>query len=568
MPKLRTLEICGFRSFVSEQRLTFESNLSLIWASNSQGKTSIAEAIEFLFTGTTNRRELLGGAKSEFEGMLRNVHLASDASVWVKATIADDAGNEHIACRTLVSDYTAEKECTSELTIDGVSAPDLSALGLTLFDPPLRAPVLLQHSLRFALSARPQDRADYFKGLLEVQDLDRLAELVDAQVANLKPVSTEFTLKLGELTESGKLSTLRADLNASALTDAEVETILGTAVSTALGDLGEDDGATLSVAERAEALRVALEARRQTTFPVGDYAVGPALAPLPQPTLEKLIDYQALAEAVETEAESLRNLFEAVLAIPTLAHTESHIDCPVCETPDALTPERISTMREKVAEAQGLRAAQKVAQTELDGCVASLNVLDAACGNLVPRFARPAEAELSDREAVLIELIGSPELHRTAFDDATALDTANAAVVQASQALRVALREVKTAVEQAKKVDVESLVTLTSATNDAVAATAGPRTKSEVAVVALLVQVKEAIDKRQGLDQWRGLTESTADYARFAGALRAGARSGHGPRAVRAGGQGDRGRQAQGLRRQVQGYECRDQSLVGIAAPR
>ena len=114
MPKLRTLEICGFRSFASEQRLTFKKqSLSLIWASNSQGKTSIAEAIEFLFTGTTNRRELMGGAKSEFKGMLRNVHLDPKASVWVKATITDDAGTEHVACRTLVSDYTAEKECAS-----------------------------------------------------------------------------------------------------------------------------------------------------------------------------------------------------------------------------------------------------------------------------------------------------------------------------------------------------------------------------------------------------------------------------------------------------------------------
>ena len=216
--------------------------------------------------------------------------------------------------------------CEQELTIDGVPASDLSGLGLTLFDPPLRAPVLLQHSLRFALSARPQDRADYFKGLLEVQDLDRLAELVDAQVANLKPVSTEFTLKLGQLTESGKLATLRADLNASGLTDAEVETILGTAVSVALSDLGEDDGAALSVAERAEALRVALEARRQTTFPVGDYAIGPALAPLPQSAFEKLIAYQALAAAVETkpsrsEASSRRCWQSRLSPTPTRTST-------------------------------------------------------------------------------------------------------------------------------------------------------------------------------------------------------------------------------------------------------
>jgi len=237
MPRLRALEVCGFRSFVTEQRLTFESNLALVWASNSQGKTSLAEAIEFLFTGTTNRRELIGGAKSEFERALRNAHIDPSAPVWVRATIADDGGAERVVTRTLVKDYTADKECVTELTIDGNVATDLSSLGITLFDPPLRAPVLLQHSLRFALSARPQDRTDYFKGLLEVQDLDRLCDLIESEVAILAPAQNEMTLRLRALEDSGRLPTLRADLNKTNLSDAGVGAVLESGVASALAAL-------------------------------------------------------------------------------------------------------------------------------------------------------------------------------------------------------------------------------------------------------------------------------------------------------------------------------------------
>ena len=298
MPKLRALEVCGFRSFVSEQRLSFDSDLALVWASNSQGKTSLAEAIEFLFTGTTNRRELLGGAKSEFERALRNAHIDPAAPVWVKATLVDDAGKEHVVTRTLITDYTADKECVAELTIDGVAATDLSALGITLFDPPLRAPVLLQHSLRFALSARPQDRTDYFKGLLEVQDLDRLGDLIDAEVANLGPLASELTQKLRALEDSGRLPTLRADLNKTSLSDAEVSATLETGVSAALAALGEPEGGDVGLAQRAETLRSALERKRQSTFPVADYNAADALTPTATPAVKKLDAYNQRAEAV------------------------------------------------------------------------------------------------------------------------------------------------------------------------------------------------------------------------------------------------------------------------------
>lgn len=184
MSKIRWIEVCGFRAFGGDpQRLEFAGNLALLWAPNSQGKTSFAEALEFLLTGRTIRTEMLGGAKAEFANCLRNAHLPAGSGTYVKAGVEDSNGCTHEVERALVSDYAAPSDCSSVLKVDGATVDSLESVGIYLSDPPLRAPVLMQHTLRYAISARPQDRADFFKAMVEVQDLelfrDQIAALVD-----------------------------------------------------------------------------------------------------------------------------------------------------------------------------------------------------------------------------------------------------------------------------------------------------------------------------------------------------------------------------------------------------
>lgn len=46
--KIKNLTIQGFRGFNKEQTIEFHKNLTLIYAPNSYGKTSISEAFEWL----------------------------------------------------------------------------------------------------------------------------------------------------------------------------------------------------------------------------------------------------------------------------------------------------------------------------------------------------------------------------------------------------------------------------------------------------------------------------------------------------------------------------------------
>jgi hypothetical protein len=105
----------------------------------------------------------MASSLEEFADALRNAHLARDKQVFVQATIADSIGAPRIVRRVLKTDYSKKQECETVLTIDGKLAneADLAELGVVLSQPPLRAPVLAQHTLGYVFSARPQDRASY-----------------------------------------------------------------------------------------------------------------------------------------------------------------------------------------------------------------------------------------------------------------------------------------------------------------------------------------------------------------------------------------------------------------------
>ena len=146
MARLKRLEVVGFRAFgANRQELDFEKNLAVIYAPNSHGKTSLAEAIEFLLTGATSRRVLVASAVREFADALRNAHVTTGTEVAVRATIETADGACHLVERKLLTDYTGRDDCTSMLTIDGQCAKDVASLGIALAQPPLAAPVLMPH---------------------------------------------------------------------------------------------------------------------------------------------------------------------------------------------------------------------------------------------------------------------------------------------------------------------------------------------------------------------------------------------------------------------------------------
>src|SRR3546814_6258103 len=115
--RISKLEIQGFRAFGrSAQTLNLPSALAAVWGPNSQGKTSLAEAVEFLLTGQIVRRTLMASSQDEFADALRNAHLPAGTQAFVQAVIVDTDGVARTVKRVLKTDYSKKQDRSEEHT--------------------------------------------------------------------------------------------------------------------------------------------------------------------------------------------------------------------------------------------------------------------------------------------------------------------------------------------------------------------------------------------------------------------------------------------------------------------
>ena len=389
-PKINKIEIQGFRAFGRKrQTLAFGSLLAAVWAPNSQGKTSLAEAFEFLLTGQIVRRQLMASTQDEFANALRNAHMPAGMPAYVEAEITGADGKPHKVRRTLISDYAKRQDCQTTLQIDGKDAKegDLATLGIVLSQPPLAAPVLAQHSLGYLFSARPKERATYFKTILEVTDLDELRGAVAALDAKFKPDDHDrHWIRLAATAAIKKAGPFLVPFKMAVPVPADLATAIEGAITAILTSAGAPMPKTAT--ERLAALEALLLERRAKTFPVDGFNRRPRAdwtAPA-QGEWHKLDEYLAEREKVEEETRRVTTLFKEALAIPAVDTATQPIDCPLCETEGSLTPERIAHIRAQVQETEAFQAAEKAAMDALRHLAVAARALDTTVAVACPRF--------------------------------------------------------------------------------------------------------------------------------------------------------------------------------------
>ena len=268
-PRVRSLSVKGFRAYgATEQTLNLPGEITVVWGPNSKGKTSLAEAFEFLLTGRISRRELMASSQDEFADALRNAHLAAGEEVYVSARIMETDGALHELKRVLITDYAKRQGCTSCLEIDSAPASDadLAKYGIALSQPPLQAPVLAQHTLSYIFSVRPQDRSTYFKTLLEVTDLDDLRNDIAALADELKPPDDPLLTKFATCVAVTILKPALADI-LCAIPDPKALLTRIEEAARALIEVTDGDVPKI-LAERLEVIEKILADRRSKTFPV------------------------------------------------------------------------------------------------------------------------------------------------------------------------------------------------------------------------------------------------------------------------------------------------------------
>jgi hypothetical protein len=395
-PQISRIELQGFRSFGKTRQIFDPSpTVSVLWGGNSQGKTSFAEALEFLLTGQIARRELQTSMKDEFAEALRNAHIG-DGPVVVEAQIWCSDGKARRLTRTLVEDYRrgSAAGCASRLEIDGKVCTEEEierTLGLRLSHAPLRAPVLGQNTLGYVFSASPAERAAYFRAILDTQDLEdfRIA------VAALQPLLTAPILpELHDLAAVGEIPALAATVGGLRRADkqVEVEKRLLTNCSALLVSVRISPEASL--AGRVDQIDKELDRRRAQTFPMtllgrANFARWNG----PPATVNRNID-TFLAERAKIDAETRRlvDLFRAALALPDHPADHDAQDCPLCGAADTFTAERIAFIREKVKETEAYTKAAENFQAGLRAVDGELDALMRSFGQAHPRFMREPTA--------------------------------------------------------------------------------------------------------------------------------------------------------------------------------
>lgn len=425
--------------------MDLDAPLAVVKGDNSQGKTATAEALEFLFTGCSSRRDLFGGAKAEYDRMLGNVHLPEgDNDVWVEAHIRCADGVVRIVRRELTADYSPSSDCVTALTVDGQQAADLSALGIPFGDPPLAAPVLLQHNLRYVLSTEPNKRAAYFRSLLDVTDLDIVRSAVTRakeRVANLAPLARVTILSALVDRVGGNTAASAAVKKAVKADDQPSLTKALVAAAAAL-----NPAVTGTSAEDAIAgLQSAIVRAEERVFPIG--ALTPDLGRLPTAVdadglTQSIASYIGRLQAVDAEVARLSPIFAALLNHRHFAELTEPTPCPVCDD-GTLGPDRIGQIREQLAASSDVQEAARTVIEHLKSALAGVDRLGMELRSVLPEAQHWSDqrwAEVSAHRALLISEV------RNDGPGLASSDSARGYLVRAAAGLQ-RLRETRTQIK-------------------------------------------------------------------------------------------------------------------------
>lgn len=362
-----------FRGFkVLAEPIEMREKLIVVEGGNSSGKTSLAEALEFLFTGGLSRRTLHKTNAKELEECIGNHFCLPGDTTWVEATFEVDGSpvRQVVLRRELVKDYgpAIVSECESAFYVDG-AAVDASKEREVLAElfagiPPL----LMQHTLREFVFSRPRDRRDYFEALLRLDGLTALIEgaVIGVEADHIKGPSEG----VGRALWSALASSLHDDRAVRAVrsperhpsdqTEAGLQSALLRAAQIEF-PTAVASGAPLS--EVQAIFEMLQREARERTFPlVGalrpartvpqELAAQPYSSGLAQPLVavgqawERRLQVEEAAKHLDHHllgvARALKELRDANL-IPNVSYA---VTCPLCAYDGAatLTPERIATI--------------------------------------------------------------------------------------------------------------------------------------------------------------------------------------------------------------------------------
>ncbi|HUQ98576.1 MAG TPA: AAA family ATPase [Gemmatimonadaceae bacterium] len=376
----------GFRK--NTESVAFDDDLVVVEGRNSSGKTSIAEALEWLFTGQLSRRT--SGNSRELANCIGNEFRPNGEHTWVEAALSVD-DEPLILRRVLIEDYSERgtSVTTSELYVgaEKVSPEEATRLMDDLFAGV--PPILMQHTLGQFIHEDPDNRRRYFERLLQMDELTALIEKAvvgDARVADFAPQAgglhfTRWKDLKTSLTGQARNFVDRFERKRDKATRSTLENVFVTVASFAFpSDVTEGTPLAAAIAQVGSAQTQAREKRFPFLNALRPSREQSGLGTLVDSLTAALETYKISAKAYSAAQEAAQNVSAAASAVARALEelvAEGLVDpgatkptsCPVCEHPErTLTPKRIAEIRVQLPLVTALRTAREsyhVAKTAL-----------------------------------------------------------------------------------------------------------------------------------------------------------------------------------------------------------
>lgn len=165
-----------FRAFCDTAPVLFNDILTIFYGANGTGKSSLSEALEWLFYGYTKRRRRGDEySKTEYKGCYVHTSCPAGTAPYVEASITLPNGHTHLIRRTITLGKTGIPiDHESSLEIDGHPAENLSPIGITYTE--AHCPVVVQQGIQDFIHTRPIDR---YRVISEALGLSELVEFKD-----------------------------------------------------------------------------------------------------------------------------------------------------------------------------------------------------------------------------------------------------------------------------------------------------------------------------------------------------------------------------------------------------
>lgn len=165
--RLKEITICGFRGFNKKQTICLDNNVVLIYGLNGSGKSSLVEALEWLFWGDISRRER-SSCKSEYmTNYLRNIHYESKENPFVEVIVI--LQGQEIKIKKELIGVTGFKYYINDEEVE-----NLSSLNISLEK--IAKPILSQGEIKKFVDTEPKDRWEEISKILGIEIFGKFRE--------------------------------------------------------------------------------------------------------------------------------------------------------------------------------------------------------------------------------------------------------------------------------------------------------------------------------------------------------------------------------------------------------